>query len=238
MMDFIEEKLLEYNDKKRNAIKSKIDEICKNVENLNENINGLYVLDNRKCILHRARKTGYLLKIASDMYYTWLSVQLDLGILSQDEYDDLNVNAIDLNKEQKFWKICHLKSDMYDELIEQRKWYPKKNTREYCECKGYWDMSRIEIGKHIKEELSSEYPEIKFSVTTKAEKYCRDEVHIDIVEIPKRFVEKSTIYGSEYSITQEFRMELRGFVEEFEPRVSVFIGGRFLNKSRINWRDI
>lgn len=238
-MEFIEEKLLEYNDNKKRGINEKIKGICISVDKLYENLNELEGIDNKRFILHYAKKTSHLLEEASKRYYDWLYVQLELGLLSIDEYngecDDAREN---LSDEDKFWRIHSLTEDVCEDLIMQKKWVPEKNTRDYCECKGYYDISRIEIGKLIKEELSKEYTNMKFSVTTKAEKYCTDEVHIDIVEIPSKYVEKSSIYGSEYSITQEFRMELRDFVSEFEPRVSVFIDGRFLNKSRINWRDI
>lgn len=74
-------------------------------------------------------------------------------------------------------------------------------------------------------------------MTTKGREYGREELTIDFKRIPSKYVEKATIHGSDLTLIQSFRDELRDFVSEYEPRLLIWIGGKWIKESDVDYGE-
>lgn len=130
---------------------------------------------------------------------------------------DIPIDSEDISIDEKLRVLCETDYDYHKSLLNDKVLIPKKGTYSYCKCKGYTDMTRVEMGRFIKKVLNENYPGIKWSVTSDGEYWC-EKIYVK-ADTAYSIKEK---YGSLY-MGDDFVGEITDFLFEFSPRVNVVV---------------
>lgn len=213
--EFIEEKLEEYNENTKRLIIDYLHLIEDGVDEINDFLNDAQASSSRYYLLGVESQLAHINQMVRMSFHKWLVVERMMNIISPEEYNENNEE----NPIKMFKAIENVKFEHYKDLIETKQFYPTAGSYAYCECMGYDDLTRSEMGRVIKNALSKEYPDIAFSVTT-SEGMLHDHVTISYSRIPERYVEMKIDH---FSLVKEFYDELDSFLMRFQPRVRIYI---------------
>ena len=105
--------------------------------------------------------------------------------------------------------------------VEEHRFVPALGSNEYCQCKGYYDIPRIGMGRLIKKDLKEEFPDIGFSVKTYGQEWWTDRAVVKVTSIGDDDVEW---FYDDLKLRDEFiNDKVYPFLREYEPRIRVTI---------------
>ena len=215
MNEFNENRLREFNLEKKNDITGKVEEISEAIKDMEETVKGIRNASDDVELLRHAKEAHKRLNMLEIRYMGLLNLKRKLDMIDEDEYTSL-LNAISSDKYENVYPLIKdfEPGTILDEL-GSADFTPEKGTPAYCECKGYYDIRRIDMGKMIKADLLKEYPGLNFSVKTDGTNSWNERA---LVRITKTRPEILNQYGG---FKDEFIRELRSFLSEYEPRIRV-----------------
>ena len=200
-----EHRLIEFNHKKKKTLRRNIEEVKHDMWTVHANISSLVEADDAQTVLSLARNNGRALEKLTSTYYGLLYIQKEVGLITLNDWEFLRKNIKDYEGMYEYSE-CLLDNDYVNRLmkrIDEGEFAPPRGSEEYCRCQGYYDLSRVEMGRLIKEFLLNRFPESKFSVKTEWSNWW----HKDRVDVKIPPNDGLTIEGVE---------EL---LEEYKPRV-------------------
>lgn len=202
MNQFNEQELKEYDKLEKKILISKAEKAEKTIKELTYILFKIQKTQDLTIILDKGSEIYFKLCNIRPVYFDIISILQKINPAE----GNFRLKTTDDYK-QMYWLIKDFSAEEYETLINNKTFKPEKGTYQYSKCKGYYSVSRIDMGKMIKKDLQEHFNDWDFSVTTEKGLWK------DIVNVGFKLPEKGDY--------KEMREELILFLMEYEPRVDV-----------------
>ena len=175
-----ESRLNKFNYNKKKSLQYDIEQVKHDMMMAYSNFSSLVMVEDIEEVISLSRNVGKSFEKLSSAYYGLIFIQKEVGLITNEEWETLHKN-IKYGNMYSYSK-CLLDGDYVEELlrlVDEREFIPPIGSEEYCRWQGYYDLSRVEMGRIIKVYLMERFPESKFSVTTERSNWW----HKDKVEV-------------------------------------------------------
>lgn len=204
---FDNSRLVVYSDRRRRTLLDDLSGIVHDMSLLQGNLDSLVGASDIVSVIGFAKDSARLLERLVPTYYRLLGIWFETGQLSREEFESLRRNRE--GYVGMYGHCCCLLDDVYVSnlvsVINSHSYVPSLGSEEYCRCKGYYDLSRVEMGRLIKSELGELFPDSVFSVKTEWSNWGRRDV-VTVRIVRSGGVDRSLVVS---------------FLEEFKPRVII-----------------
>lgn len=221
MNEFDEKKLESFDNTKTSSIVSRLKGMNGKILLINSLITQIKVSEDDDKILNLCNDINHKLRKLNMDLDDLPSIFYDLEIYSEEKYSTESEKVYSLELIEKYNRFKNIDFEKYIQKSKMKQFIPRKGTRGYCDCKNYYELSRVEIARMLKSDLHSKFPNCDFSVTSR-EDYT-DRVTVRLKKVPSEYVLKSSHVWVDYKITNKFHKQLLEVCKEYSPRVEIYI---------------